>query len=144
MDYDFGDDDSIDTKKHIKKRGRKRKNEITTNISTTKKKRKPNIFEIDEKKKLSDQIQDWIDKEWKDIQWTPTQGYILRETCRSLLKEAFQSCSDSENSIYLIEKTAYNKWFVSDFQNYTKCLRNLIFFIEKDPNRFKSKYHVTK
>jgi hypothetical protein len=64
--FDFGDSDSLVTKPKAK-RGRKRKNEteqqtIKKTPVTKRKKKTNNLFEIDFERKISHQIQDWINK----------------------------------------------------------------------------------
>lgn len=63
--FDFGDSDSVNTKPKAK-RGRKRKNETeqqpVKKTPVIKRKKKSSLFEIDPDRKISHQIQEWIDK----------------------------------------------------------------------------------
>ncbi len=149
-DYDFGEDDAK-VQKTQKPRKRKEPEIKTENIGDRNaresknffKRRKKNVtFEINLSKSLEKQIQEWIDKEWKNCMWIKCKGLEIRETSRKMLKDAFlkeipkEKIKMVEFTVHIMEQIIYDNWFIYEYNIYARRIRNLCNFIQLNPSRF--------
>jgi len=135
-EYDFAQDDIAITKKETKKRKKPEQKKDNLESKNLKKKKKNANFDIDLEKRLDEQIQEWVDKEWNN-NCEKTIGYIRRENARLLLSEAFsKSNQKTEIVIWAMEQTVYYNWFVFNYEQYARRIRSLCMFIVKNPERF--------